>query len=1423
MPLRLIELVGSDIFCSVAGGGAEARVALDEALPRLREWSRRYEIASARDREGDLSAIGQEMFGWLDEAGWASDWVAGAGDRELEVRVDGAGGADEAALLDAPWELLAKADGPLAADPLRLFVVARRVGRVEQPVAPQHSDLRLMFMAAAAEGQVDLDYEGEEAAILEATKDDERVHLIVEETGVLRFLRGRLASAEGSCEALHLSCHGDIDKALGPILVLETPEGDEAQVTAGDLIAALGAVRPQLVALSACRTAEMGRAVEAAGGSGRRDAGMDLEELGARRDSGVGLGAGTEFAASFARQLVTQTANVLGWDGSVYDRDAIEFAAALYSELGLGSSVPRAAAVGRRALLRLRGENPQRGRHWHLARVYLGPGGGGPLCLAGKPGRRGVAETAQQAFLDDKRGRVPVATREAFVGRRRSIQAVLRGFRDKKAVLVHGMGALGKSSLAARVASRVAAETVVIFERYDALTVLDAVLEALDPLPRREQRNLWREPVKADPGCLAEALESLLEGPLDQKPILLIVDDLERILETPALGGALTGVAAVYREVLGAILRAFAKARTGSRLLLTSRYDFRLADGRGGDLAAGLVRVPLVPMADGERTKQLRAAERIAGHDSAALGAEAQRLRAAALAMAAGNPGLQAVLSGPVLAGEFAAAGAALAQIAEYRNTGVPPAAIQALIDAGTAKDSDNALVAFFARLSFATYRAALSPQEARQLSAATLFAEGVPIPRAALEASGMALGVEGAAAAVRRLLGLGLFDDWGGIAGQPHAAANPLARPLAPGLDPADRPRLCRAAFPALAVAWRDAEGGFPVDPRGVVAAEIALAGGVEPAAVEATVLSGAAWLARTAGETRAAMALVAAALDAMPAGYAADPGFLRLGIECANSLGEAELLERLIAVPVRPPATEAPAARTRHAALDLRRAERLRQKGEVAAAERLVHGALETFKAAADARMTAIAAGQIADILQTRGELDEALRIRREEELPVYDRLGEVRSRAVTMGRIADILQTRGELDEALRIRREEQLPVYDRLGEVRERAVTMGQIADILQTRGELDEALRIRREEQLPVYDRLGEVRSRAVTMGQIADILQTRGELDEALCIRREEQLPVYDRLGEVRSRAVTMGQIADILQTRGELDEALRIRREEQLPVYDRLGEVRSRAVTMGQIADILQTRGELDEALRIRREEQLPVYDRLGEVRERAVTMGQIADILQTRGELDEALRIRREEELPVYDRLGEVRSRAVTMGQIADILQTRGELDEALRIRREEELPVYDRLGEVRSRAVTMGQIADILQTRGELDEALRIRREEQLPVYDRLGDVRSRAVALQKIAEALLEADGIQQGRIQEIYDALTEAYGIARQLGLRDGIAAIGPTLAQILALGGHQEEASTVLDEAEAAFEKLGNADGVSQIRKLRAAMRSRQQ
>jgi hypothetical protein len=56
----------------------------------------------------------------------------------------------------------------------------------------------------------------------------------------------------------------------------------------------------------------------------------------------------------------------------------------------------------------------------------------------------------------------------------------------------------------------------------------------------------------------------------------------------------------------------------------------------------------------------------------------------------------------------------------------------------------------------------------------------------------------------------------------------------------------------------------------------------------------------------------------------------------------------------------------------------------------------------------------GQIAGILQIRGQLEESLRIRREEVLPVYERLGEVRLLLVGRANLALALLERGQPDD-------------------------------------------------------------------------------------------------------------------------------------------------------------------------------------------------------------------------------------------------------------------------------------------------------------------------------------------------------------------------------------------------------------------------
>ena len=67
-----------------------------------------------------------------------------------------------------------------------------------------------------------------------------------------------------------------------------------------------------------------------------------------------------------------------------------------------------------------------------------------------------------------------------------------------------------------------------------------------------------------------------------------------------------------------------------------------------------------------------------------------------------------------------------------------------------------------------------------------------------------------------------------------------------------------------------------------------------------------------------------------------------------------------------------------------------------------------------------------ELGRLLFDLGDYEEALEHRREVELPLYRRLGDERAQAITQGKIADILHARGQLDEALRIRKEEELLV-------------------------------------------------------------------------------------------------------------------------------------------------------------------------------------------------------------------------------------------------------------------------------------------------------------------------------------------------------------------------------------------------------------
>ncbi|HET6427796.1 MAG TPA: hypothetical protein VFJ30_05270, partial [Phycisphaerae bacterium] len=149
------------------------------------------------------------------------------------------------------------------------------------------------------------------------------------------------------------------------------------------------------------------------------------------------------------------------------------------------------------------------------------------------------------------------------------------------------------------------------------------------------------------------------------------------------------------------------------------------------------------------------------------------------------------------------------------------------------------------------------------------------------------------------------------------------------------------------------------------------------------------------------------------------------------------------------------------------------------------------------------------------------------------------------------------RGELEEALRIRREEELPVFERLGDVRERAVTMSKIADILQQQGKAEEALHILTEEALPAVQRLQDVDLIANLRYTCASLRLDRGGLEKG------EAQVIFDELNEsfrlltklqrpdgIAAVGVLLGQV---LAVAGHADEALAVL-DQSAAAFEKLG-----------------------------------------------------------------------------------------------------------------------------------------------------------------------------------------------------------------------------------------------------------------------------
>ncbi|MBJ7296445.1 MAG: tetratricopeptide repeat protein, partial [Dolichospermum sp.] len=586
-------------------------LSLSEITDLIELAERDYYVSSFAE---DYAVTGLRLYNWLDGSDrWLQKLINQYQRQGIILAI-----ATAEKLAHLPWEVLHDGKSFLVQQsiiPVR-WVSSDSVKTLSVEKNPENRALQVLFMATSPQGvEPVLDFEAEEARILEAT-GRQPLALTVEESGCLSEL-GYLVADYGKdyFDIFHITGHATITNGQ-PEFITETETGAAYYASAEDIATALQFRLPKLIFLSGCRTGQ---------------AGGDGDNYGS--------------VPSMAEELLKAGAKaVLGWGQKVLESDATEAAATLYKELAAGKQITEAVARTYQTLIKNKAQD------WHLLRLYAADSLPGELVTPLRTPRRKPAPplSVSTEFLDPA-GRVKVPTRESFVGRRLQLQDCLRTLTqptEKIGVLIHGMGGLGKSSLAARLCDRLPTfQRVVLVGRIDEPSLVSRLVEKLDD---NEQRKQLQNPDEELRFRFKRVFQQLSEA--GEKPFLLVLDDFEVNLEltsppTPLLQGegslvppfprregglgGLGRLQPIAAEVLTALVWAIRETYTNHRLIITCRYDFEFSQ------LQYFYKQPLEGMRGADLTKKCNRLE--------AFGAKSQvdeALKSQARRLADGNPRL---------------------------------------------------------------------------------------------------------------------------------------------------------------------------------------------------------------------------------------------------------------------------------------------------------------------------------------------------------------------------------------------------------------------------------------------------------------------------------------------------------------------------------------------------------------------------------------------------------------------------------------------------------------------------------------------------------------------------------------------------------------------------------------------------------------
>ncbi|MFZ2899915.1 MAG: tetratricopeptide repeat protein [Saprospiraceae bacterium] len=175
------------------------------------------------------------------------------------------------------------------------------------------------------------------------------------------------------------------------------------------------------------------------------------------------------------------------------------------------------------------------------------------------------------------------------------------------------------------------------------------------------------------------------------------------------------------------------------------------------------------------------------------------------------------------------------------------------------------------------------------------------------------------------------------------------------------------------------------------------------------------------------------------------------------------------------------------------------------------------------------------ISQIYRVRGDYGTALRYL-EQSLAISKQIGDRSGEGNTLNNLATTAYDKGDYDTALRYL-EQSLAILQQIGNRSGEGITLNNLATTAYAKGDYDTALRYW-EQSLAIQQQIGGREGEGTTLNNISQIYRVRGDHDTALRYL-EQSLAILQQIGDIAGMAATLNNMGGICFDREQFEEAI--------------------------------------------------------------------------------------------------------------------------------------------------------------------------------------------------------------------------------------------------------------------------------------------